>query len=127
MVAPAIKVEGIKELNRQLRQVKNRGYDDELKAIHKGIAEEVNRVAVRRVPVQTGALRRSIRASGTKAAAVGRAGKKSVPYAPKIHWGGRGVRARPFLREAAETVERDIVGRYDRAIAALLDKAIKGR
>lgn len=129
MTTPAITVDGVKELNRQLRQVKDKGLDSELKALHKDIADEVIRKAQRRVPMRSGALKRSLRGSGTKAAAVGRAGKKAVPYAPTIHWGWpkRGIKPQPFLRQAAESVERDIVERYDRAISDLLDKTIKGR
>lgn len=126
MVAPSIRVDGIKELNRELRRVRDKELDNELKAIHKGIAEDVLRGALPHVPVDTGALRRSVRAAGTKAAAVGRAGKKSVPYAPVVHWGGRGHRARPFLQDAARRVEHDIVARYDAAVAGMLNRVIKG-
>lgn len=120
MVAPSIQIDGIKELNRQLRRVKDKGLDDELKAIHSAIADEVTQLALPRVPVVTGALKRSVRSSGTKAAAIGRAGKKSVPYAAAVHW----KYGPPFLRDAAVKIERDIVDRYDKAVAGMLERTI---
>ena len=129
MVQPAITVEGVKELRSQLRRVKDKELDDELKAIHKGIADEIIARALPRVPVESGALKRSVRGSGTKASAIGRAGRKSVPYAAPIHWGWRkrNIRSRPFLTDAAAEVERDITQRYETAINALLERVVRGR
>lgn len=130
MVQPSIRVTGVDELRRQLRQVKDKELDDELKGVHRSIAEEIIRLALPDVPVKTGALRRSVRGSGTKASAVGRAGSgRKVPYAPAIHWGWpeRHIRRRPFLTDAADKVERDITERYDRAVSEMLDRVVRGR
>lgn len=120
MGTPAIQVEGLDSLRRELRAVKDRELDKEMKAIHKDLAEQVVRRALPHVPVVTGALKRSVRAAGTVRDAVGRAGKKSVPYAAVVHW----HYGPPFLRDAAEKVERDVVDQYDRAVAQMLDKTI---
>lgn len=129
MVQPAITVDGVREIRKQLRQVKDKSLDDELKAIHKGIAEEIIRHALPNVPVDSGALKRSVRSSGTKASAIGRAGRKSTPYAAPIHWGWRrrNIRSRPFLTDAAKKVERDITNRYELAISQMLDRVVRGR
>lgn len=127
MPAPSIQVEGLRELNSRLRKVRDTGLDGELKRIHKGLADDVVSLALPNVPKRSGALMRSVRASGTKASAIGRAGRKSVPYAATIHWGRRKrgrVQGRPFLQDAAKRVERDVVDDYQRAIKRLLDKAI---
>lgn len=129
MVNPQVTVDGVRELRRELRQVADKGLDDELKALHKDIAEEIIARALPMVPVRSGALRRSVRGSGTKAAAVGRVGRKSVPYAAPIHWGWRrrNIRPNPFLTDAAAEIERDITERYDRAISGMLDRVVRNR
>lgn len=125
----AIRVEGLDELRRELRRVKDRELDEEMKQIHLDLAREVVEKARRNVPVKSGRLRDSLRPSGTVRDAVGRAGKASVPYAPIVHWGwpARGIPSRPFLREAAEAIERDITDRYDAQVEQMLDRVIKGR
>ena len=126
MVQPAITIDGVKELRRELRHLQDKAYDDELKAVHQEIANEVLDRALPNVPIRSGALRRSLRGSGTKAAAVGRVGSKRVPYAAAIHWGWKAhnIRPRPFLQDAAARVEKDITQRYDEAIAGLLARVI---
>lgn len=130
MPSPSIEVEGLKELRKKLRQVKDSALNDEMKAIHVALAAEITRRALPRVPVDSGALKASVRSSGTVRDAVGRVGKKAVPYAPIIHWGWpkRGIPRRQFLRDAAEVLERDIVDRYDDAVASMLERVItRGR
>jgi hypothetical protein len=122
----AIRVDGLDELRRDLRRVKDTELDDEMKQIHRELAEEVLRGAEPNVPVRTGALLASLRAAGTVRDAIGRVGKASVPYAPPIHWGhpARGIPANQFLRNAAERLEADIVDRYDRQVAGMLDRVV---
>ena len=126
---PAITVEGVRELRSELRKLKDKSYDDELKALHASIAAEVVARAEPNVPYRSGDLRRSLRGSGTKAAAVGRVGRTSVPYAAVIHWGwkSRGIVARPFLQDAAERLEADVEARYADAIHGLLGRSIDAR
>lgn len=122
MATPSISVEGLDQLRKQLRQVKDVELNDEMKAIHKELAEEVTRRALPNVPVRSGALKASVRSAGTVRDAIGRAGKKSVPYAAAVHW----KYGPPFLRDAAKHIERDITDRYDRAVSEMLNRTIKG-
>lgn len=115
-----IVVEGLDDLRRALRRVKDQGLNDELKAIHKALAEDITRLALPKVPVRTGRLKQSVRAAGTVKDAIGRVGSASVPYAAAVHW----KYGPPFLTDAAARVERDVVDRYDQALADLLDRQI---
>lgn len=116
----SIRAEGLDELRRDLRRVKNKELDDELKAIHKELAEDVARIAEPNVRVDTGKLRDTLRTSGTVKDAIGRLGLKSVPYAAAVHWGY----GPPALTDAAAAVEADVVERYDRQVAQMLDRTI---
>ena len=72
MAGAAIKVEGLDELRRDLRRVKDKALDDELKAIHDDLAKEVVARARPKVPVRTRKLLSTIRAGGTVRDAIGR-------------------------------------------------------
>jgi hypothetical protein len=127
VAAPAaIRIDGLDELRKGLRRVKDSELDDEMKKIHRELADEVLRGAEPNVPVRTGALLASLRATGTVRDAIGRVGKASVPYAPPIHWGhpARGIAANRFLTDAAGRLERDIVERYDREVAGMLNRVV---
>lgn len=126
MPTPALRVEGLDELRRELRRVKDSELDQEMKQIHAELAREVIQRAQPNVPVRSGALRASLRGAGTVRDAIGRVGKASVPYAAPIHWGwkARNIPPRPFLTDAAEALEQDIRDRYDRQVADMLDKVI---
>jgi hypothetical protein len=115
-----VHVDGLDELRRELRRVKDRELDDEMKAIHKALAADVVKLAEPNIPVRTGALKASLRAAGTVRDAIGRVGKASVPYAPIVHW----KYGPPFLTDAAGRLEQDIQDRYDREVAQMLDKVI---
>lgn len=123
MASASIRVDGLDDLRKGLRRVKDKELDDEMKAIHRELAEEVVDKALPNVPVKTGALKATVRAAGTVRDAIGRAGKASVPYAPIVHW----KYGPPFLRDAAQEIERDITERYDRQVAEMLDKVIGRR
>lgn len=126
MAKPAIQVDGLDELRRDLRRVKDSELDAEMKQIHQELASEVVAKAQPNVPVKSGALKTSVRSAGTVRDAIGRVGKASVPYAPAIHWGWpkRGIKGRPFLTDAAQAIEKDITDRYDREVGQMLDKVI---
>jgi hypothetical protein len=126
MATAAVKVDGLDELRKGLRRAKDSELDDEMKEIHAELAGEILRGAEPNVPVRTGALLASLRSTGTVRDAIGRVGKKSVPYAPPIHWGhpSRGIRPNPFLRRAAERLEDDIVDRYDRQVAGMFERLV---
>lgn len=118
---PVGRAEGVDDLRRHLRQVKDKELDAELKAIHGALAKEIVDLALPKVPVRSGRLKQSVRAAGTKADAIGRAGSKAVPYAAKVHW----KYGPPFLTDAARRIETDVVDRvYDSRIADMLDRTI---
>lgn len=86
--------------------MKEAGLDlGELKEAHLSAARMV--VAATHAPRRSGRLAGTVRGSGTKTAAVVRAGRSSVPYAGPIHWGWRArhIRPNPFLTRAAQETE----------------------
>lgn len=111
---------GLIELRAKLREVKDKAFNDELKKIHKSIAEEILHLAGPNVPVDSGALKRSLRAAGTLKDAIGRVGSASVPYAAIVHW----KYGPPFLTDAAGKIEQTVVDRYDSDVADMLDRVI---
>lgn len=135
---PAIRVEGLTELRRGLRHVKDDGLDKALKDANKWIADTIVRKALPKVPVRSGRLRTSVRGLGSASGAVGKAGGSRVPYAAAIHWGrsrgsvnfkhgrfsgGQGdIQGRPFLQDAARSLEDEAADRYADEIDDLLNK-----
>jgi hypothetical protein len=114
-MAVGLRVEGLNELRRDLRRIKNQGLNQSMKDANKEIADEVIRRALPNVPVRTGRLKASVRGLGSLSGAVGKAGNVRVPYAAVIHWGrrrGGQVAARPFLKDAADSIEPDVADRY---------------
>lgn len=123
MKGPALHFTGLDELVRDLRKIADKDLKDEMKAANKQIADQVIRLALPRVPVRSGRLKASVRGSGTLAGAIGRAGSARVPYAAAIHWGrkrGGVIQGRPFLWDAAKSVERDVADDYLKAIERVL-------
>lgn len=83
-----------------------------MKSAHKSAAGIVASRAASWAPSVTGRLAGTIRSSGTKTAAIVRAGnnrksKSGVPYANPIHWGwrARNIRPNPFLSYSAQSTE----------------------
>lgn len=93
----------------------------ELKQVHQQVAGIVQ--GAQRAPVDTGALSGTVRTSGTKTAAVIRAGNNSrVRYGGPIHWGwtARRIVAQPWLTKAAQQTEPTWVALYERHVDDLL-------
>lgn len=124
MPRPVVEVKGAKELRRAIRQAGDSDLKLELKKANREVADIVANEARTTIPVRSGALRDTIRASGTMASGVVRTGTKRVPYAGVIHfgWPARKIEPRPFLYEAADARVDEVVGRYETAIAAVADK-----
>ena len=106
----------------------------ELKAGNKALGEIVAARARQIVPVRSGALQKTIKATKSAGGAKVNAGTpgllSKVPYAGPIHYGwnnafGEGVtiEARPFLSDALDDVHDEVVDAYDKMIADLLKKA----
>mgnify|MGYP000146552482 CR=1 FL=1 len=85
-------------------------------------------------PSRTGALRASIRAAGTKTAAIVRMGSKRVPYANAVHWGRvwwpnkpqkhhvAVIDENPFVSKAAQQTESTWVPLYERALNDIIER-----
>lgn len=113
------------ELRRALRYLGDAGLKKELREANKSAAAVVVDAALPNVPVLTGRLRRSVRATGSQRGASVKAGNVGVPYAAAIHWGrkrGGVIKARPFLWNAAEASQHRVLSVFDRAMDRLLDK-----
>lgn len=117
-----VTVEGAAETRRAFRRAADRA--DRIDREDEDAARVVERDAVRRVPVDSGALRATIRVVEVMDAAAVIAGSDVVPYAGVIHhgWPARGIAAQPYLDdrrrdEVAEFYEdevRDLVRQFDR-------------
>jgi hypothetical protein len=117
---PGIRVDGARQLRRSMRRA---GLDlEDLKATHARIAGMVATTGKSYAPRRSGRLAASIRPSGTKTAAIVRAGYARVPYAHPIHWGWprRGIRANPWLSRAAQSSEPAWLAIYTREVDRIL-------
>lgn len=126
MAQPAIRVEGLAKLDRELKAAGDAvsdGARSELKAIHKDAANDIKDAAAARVPVRTGRLRASIRAAATARAGTVRAGFKSVPYAGPIHfgWPKHNITPQPFLYDALDARKDEV----ERAYRARVDQVMQ--
>jgi hypothetical protein len=121
-VKPELTIEGARELRRQLKAFQ--GGIDGMKQIHKETGELVGREAAKLVPVRSGLLQATIRASGQAAGAVVRAGFARVPYAGPIHfgWPARGISPSPFLYDALDARRGEVIQMYEDRVADLIKK-----
>jgi len=118
---PAVEVDGLRTLRRSLKAAGLSLQD--LKDAHNEVAQLVVRAAAPHAPRRSGALVATDRGSGTQTAAVVRAGRAAVPYAGPIHWGwpARGIRAQPWLYDAAVDSREQWTGTYLRALQQIID------
>ena len=124
-MAATFEIEGGKELRKSLRDVEN-GLKD-LKVAHAEAAGIVAEAAMAGAPRRSGRLAGSIRPSGTKAAAIVRAGGARIPYAgvQEYGWPGHNIPAQPYIVPAAHDTESTWIARYEAAVDQLLGK-VKG-
>jgi hypothetical protein len=123
VASPTIQVKGAKELRRAIRQAETTELAAELKAANKAAAEVVAYEAQTIVPVLSGRLLETIRASGTLTAGVVRAGRASLPYAGPIHfgWPGHSIEPNPYLYDAADNRVDEVVEQYQTAVDRIAD------
>lgn len=97
----------------------------EMRDLMHDIGMIVVRDARNRVPAESGALRKSIRAGRGKTKAVVRAGNKRTPYGPIIHYGARdrGITGVPYVVAALQAQRSTIFSRLDDGISDLLNRA----
>lgn len=128
-----VRVEGIKELQRSLRQA-NASFPAELRKANKSAAEVVVRFAVPRAPSRTGRLRGSIKAQAQQRGATVKGGTPTrVPYYGFIDFGGSvGIHhsvKREFVSEgrilypALNDARPVFMTQYERDVRDLLRKA----
>lgn len=123
MSGPHLEIEGYNRFRRTLRRA---GHDmTELRDVHSEVAQVV--VGATRAPRRTGRLASTVRPGATQRAAIVRAGRASVPYAPVIHWGWprRGIRPNPYLSTAAQRSEPTWLAVFTAAVQRIVDR-VKG-
>jgi hypothetical protein len=128
MVAPKIEVKGAKELRRAIKRAADADLKNEVKKANREAADIVAYEAQTIVPVKSGKLLESIRASGTMTAGIVRSGRANVPYAGVIHfgWPGHNIEPNPFLYEAADSRADEVLAKYEDAINAVASRLATG-
>lgn len=126
MAYGGVHVEGLANLRRTM---KSAGVDlKELSKINRAAATMVANAARLPAPKRTGRLAASIRPSGTQKAGVIKAGRKSIPYGPPIHWGwfSRGINPNPWISRTAQSTESGWLPLYERHMDSVIQK-VKGK
>lgn len=119
---PRIEVRGAKELRRALKSM---GDDlKDLTATNKEAAQIVEEAARQGAPVDSGALRGTIKTRASRASARIYAGSNSVVYAGPIHfgWPAHNIEPQPFLYEAADERAEAVFDIYNRKVEDLVRK-----
>ncbi len=117
-----IQVTGAKELRRALKKM---GADvKDLTPINREAAQDVAEEARQRVPVLSGALRRTIKGSGTKTRGTVSAGARGLPYAGVIHfgWPRHNISPQPFIYDALDNRREAVVEKYQKRIGDLVER-----
>lgn len=131
---PAIRIEGLREVRKQLKEFNDKVGKDMLRDAHKELANRVVELAAPHVPVLSGALKASVRPLGSVSAATGKAGGARVPYAAAVHWGTgprpglkgpHNIKRRPFLLDALRRLEPDAADEYADQLRRLISR-LKG-
>jgi hypothetical protein len=119
----AIEVEGARQLRKALTELGDDAVDD-LKAVNMEAVDVVLAEALTRVPVKTGRLLETVRASATKTRGTIRAGFKRVPYAGPVHFGNPHRRIEPnlFLYDAIDVRRDEVIDVYEDNIAKLIKR-----
>ena len=129
----SIKTQGMRELRRKISVLD--GNFDQLKELHEDVAKIVAFRASQLAPVQSGELRDTIRASGTKTAGRVRAGFKRVPYSGPVHfgwgtrpdaakgWRGGPILPNPFLYDALDERHNEVFETYFKGVKKIQRKA----
>ncbi len=116
----AVRVDGLRELARKLREVDDGTAD--LKAANKRAADVVADDAPRRARRKSGRMARSVRAAGQQTGAVVRAGYASLPHVPVQHygWPAHGISPNPFLNDAAAAQQPKVIEIYSSEVGKLV-------
>lgn len=122
MPTPLYRVDGAKQLKASMKAAGVKLSD--LSAVNKRTADKVVQASKPSAPRRSGALAASTRPSGTRAAAVVRAGNAGVRYAPVIHfgWPGHNIAPQPWIFTAAQASEGEWQPYYEAEIDNILDQ-----
>lgn len=121
-----IRIQGMDELARKLKKISTENVTELLESAFVDGADVIGEGAVRRAPVATGDLQRSIKVKkGRKRKGVVRRiisfGGKKAPYAFHVETGTEHQPPRPFIRPAfyaaAPAIIRDIEARADKELS----------
>lgn len=122
-----IRIEGLRELNKALREV-DEALPKEMRSNLKAVADRVASKAAGRVPRRSGKLASSIRGLASQKSASIAEGTARVPYAGSFEFGGW-PKGRPYLKEGrvlfptAQESEDEVVEAVTEAIEGLIRKA----
>ena len=96
----------------------------DLTAVHREAADKGQGEARARVPRLTGALGKTIKSRVTETSARVEAGSRLVPYAGPIHfgWPRRNIEPQPFLYDALEGRQDQVVDLYEKRVVELVRK-----
>ena len=121
-------IEGLREVQKALNKFSD-ATRKEMKSTHLQAAEIVVGASKRFVPIKTGALAQSIRASAVMTGGRVRVGSASVPYAGPIHfgWPARRIKPQPFIYDALDTRRGEVSRLYEKRIAVLMFKYDLGK
>ncbi len=130
MAGQTVRVEGLKDLTRQLRKIST-DLVVEVKSVNLAAAKLVADDAADRAPRRTGTLADTIRAAGQVNSAIVRAGTAKVPYAGPIHFGwnrhadasrhikGGPIAPNPFMYDALDARRAEVESMYAARIERL--------
>lgn len=116
-----VQVAGLYELKQRIKAAT--GSLQDLKDAGLAAAQPVAETARTLVPVLTGALEESIRASGQAGGAKVRAGYAALPYAGPIHfgWPAHNIFPHPFLYDALDQRRDDVIKIYEDQVGNTVD------
>lgn len=120
----SIEIDGLRDLQRRIRQTGDKGLGRELRQVNRDAADIVKNDASPRVPVRTGRLRSTLKSTPEQRGASVRLGGPKAPYAPPIHWGWRAhnIRPRPVVWQAYGRQKPRIIEKYREGLARLARK-----
>lgn len=115
-------IEGLRETVRSLERMGTEVAD--LKEAFTKIGNNVVQEARTLVPVKSGRLEASIKASKTKNKSVIRAGGARIPYAGVIHygWPAHGISPHPFMTDAISNKQQETVQLLESEIHKLINR-----
>ena len=116
------KVDGLKELQKEIRQTEDVELKKRLRLANKEAAQVVADQAKVEVPRRSGRLARSIGTQASQTSAFVKAGTAArVPYAGPIHfgWPKRNIRPQPFLYEAMDKRIGEVRKAYEKNLGKI--------